>query len=43
MDVPIESVYSSVVSLLGLHTVIFLAEINDLEMWVTDVHNAFTP
>ena len=40
-DTPVESVYSSVVSLKGLRLVIFLAELNDLEVWSTDIGNAY--
>ena len=36
-DVPLESVYSSVVSLRGLRTTIFLAELNQMELWCTDM------
>ena len=41
MDVPIESVYSGVVSLQGLQILMFLAELNGLETWATDVGNAY--
>ena len=40
-DVPLESVYSSVVSLRGLRTTIFLAELNQMELWCTDIGNAY--
>ena len=36
-----ESVYSSVVSLRGVRIVIFLAELNGLKIWQTDVGNAY--
>jgi hypothetical protein len=39
--VPLDGVYSSVVSLRGIRTVAFLAEHNDLELWATDVGNAY--
>ena len=39
--VPLESVYSGVVSLRGFRLVLFLAELNDLELWATDVGNAY--
>ena len=39
-DDPIERVYSSVVSLGSLRLVIFLAELNQLELWGADVGNA---
>jgi hypothetical protein len=40
-DTPIESVYSGVVSLQGVRIVTFLAELNELELWGTDVGNAY--
>ena len=40
-DDPIESVYSSVVSLRSLRLVIFLAELNQLDLWGADVGNAY--
>ena len=40
-DVPMESVYSGVVSLRGFRLVIFLAELNGLEVWATDIGNAY--
>jgi Reverse transcriptase (RNA-dependent DNA polymerase) len=40
-DAPIESIYSGVVSLRGLRTLIFIGELNGLEIWVTDVGNAY--
>ena len=39
--IPVEGVYSSVVSLRGLRIVLFLAENNGLYIWVTDVGNAY--
>ena len=38
---PTSSVYSGVVSLQGIRLVTFLAELNDLELWGTDVGNAY--
>lgn len=38
---PTESVYSGVVSLQGVRLVTFLAELNDMELWGTDVGNAY--
>ena len=38
---PIDSVYSGVVSLQGIRLVTFLAELNDLELWNTDIGNAY--
>ena len=40
-DVPEDSVYSSVVSLRGLHILLFLAELNGLTVWGTDIGNAY--
>jgi hypothetical protein len=39
--VPFESVYSGVVSLRGFRLVLFLAELNKLELWATDIGNAY--
>ena len=39
-DVPDDSVYSSVVSLRGLRILLFLAELNGLVVWGTDIGNA---
>ena len=40
-DVPLESVYSGVVSLRGFRLVLFIGELNNLELWSTDVGNAY--
>ena len=40
-ETPIDSVYSSVVSLRGLKICLFIAELNQLEAWSTDVGNAY--
>jgi hypothetical protein len=40
-EIPTNSVYSGVVSLKSLRTVIFLAELNGLESWATDIGNAY--
>ena len=40
-DTPIDSVYSSVVSLRGIRMMTFLAELNDQEVWCTDIGNAY--
>jgi Reverse transcriptase (RNA-dependent DNA polymerase) len=40
-DTPIDSVYSSVVSLRGIRIFAFLAKLNGLETWSTDVGNAY--
>ena len=41
LDIPLESVYSGVVSLQGFRLVLFLAELNGLELWATDIGNAY--
>ena len=38
---PVDSTYSGVVSLQGIRLVTFLAELNDLELWGTDIGNAY--
>lgn len=40
-DPPLESVYSGVVSLRGIRMIVFLSELNNLEVWQTDIGNAF--
>jgi Reverse transcriptase (RNA-dependent DNA polymerase) len=40
-DAPLESVYSGVVSIRGFRIIMFLAELNHLEFWATDVGNAY--
>jgi Reverse transcriptase (RNA-dependent DNA polymerase) len=40
-EINTESVYSGVVSLRGIRLVIFLAELNQLELWGADVGNAY--
>jgi len=40
-DVPLESVYSGVVTLRGFRLVLFLGELNSLATWSTDVGNAY--
>jgi Reverse transcriptase (RNA-dependent DNA polymerase) len=40
-DTPLESVYSGVVSLRGFRIVLFLAELNHLEIWATGIGNAY--
>jgi Reverse transcriptase (RNA-dependent DNA polymerase) len=40
-DIPLDSVYSSVVSLRGLRIMIFLAELYELEVWSMDIRNAY--
>src|SRR5574339_943080 len=40
-DIPNEIVYSSVVSLRGLRMMLFLGELNEIEVWGTDIGNAY--
>ena len=40
-DAPLSSVYSGVVSLNALRIAMFLAELNELEIWATDIGNAY--
>ena len=40
-EIPLDSVYSGVVSLRGLRIVIFLSELNGLALWATDIGNAY--
>ena len=40
-DVPVDSVYSGVVSIRGLKLMIFLSELNGLDLWATDIGNAY--
>ena len=40
-DTPIDSVYSSVVSLRGVRLIAFIAEHNGLDLWSTDIGNAY--
>ena len=40
-DEPVEDIYSGVVSLRSLRLTIFLAELNDLELWGADAGNAY--
>ena len=41
MVTPLESVYSGIVSLRSLRIVVFLAELNQLELWGADIGNAY--
>ena len=41
MDPPLDSVYSGVVSLRSLRLVIFLAELNGLQLYAADIGNAY--
>ena len=38
---PVESIYSGVVSLRSLRMVVFISQVNDLEIWGADVGNAY--
>ena len=40
-DIPSDSTYSGVVSLRGFRMVVFLAELNHLETWATDIASAY--
>ena len=40
-DTPIDSVYSSVISLRGIRMLTFIAELNDLDLWCTDIGNTY--
>jgi len=40
-EIPLDSVYSVVVSLRGIRLLMFLAELNDLDLWTTDIGNAY--
>ena len=40
-DTPMDSIYSGVVSIPGIRLVTFIAELNGLELWATDIGNAY--
>jgi hypothetical protein len=40
-DIPLESVYSGVISIHGLRIITFLSELNGLDLWATDIGNAY--
>ena len=40
-DIPIDSIYSGVVSLQGLWMVTFLSKLNNFELWATNIGNAY--
>ena len=40
-DIPVDSVYSGVVSLRGFRLLVFLAELNGMEVWSTDISSAY--
>jgi hypothetical protein len=40
-DIPLESMYSGVVSLRGLRIITFLSELNGLDLWATNIGNAY--
>ena len=40
-EIPLDHVYSGAVSLRGLRMMIFLVELNQLDMWATDISNIY--
>jgi hypothetical protein len=40
-DIPVDSAYSGVVSIRGLRMMLFLAELYGLDVWATDIGNAY--
>jgi hypothetical protein len=40
-DIPLDSVYSDVVMLREFRLILFLAELNELQLWASDIVNAF--
>jgi hypothetical protein len=40
-DIPLDSVYSGVMSLRGFRLILFLAELNNLQQWATDMGNSY--
>ena len=40
-EVPVESMYSGVISLRGIRLMIFLAELNQMDAWDTDISSAY--
>jgi hypothetical protein len=40
-DIPLDSVYSGVVSLQGFRLILFLVELNKLQLWATDISIAY--
>ena len=40
-EVPLDSVYSGVVSLCRICLLVFLAKLNNLDIWATDIGNAY--
>jgi hypothetical protein len=40
-DIPLECLYSSVIFLRGLWIITFLFELNGLDLWATDISNAY--
>ena len=40
-DTPVDSIYSGVVSIPGILLVTFIAELNGLELWATNIGNAY--
>ena len=40
-DIPVDSVYSGVVSLRGFRLIVFLAELNSMQIWSTDISSTY--
>ena len=40
-ELPLDNVYSGVLSLRGFRTMIFLTELNQLDTWATDIGNVY--
>ena len=40
-DIPVDSVYSGVVSLRGIRLILFLAELNQIPIWGADIGNTY--
>jgi hypothetical protein len=40
-NIPVESVYSEVISLCGLRMVTFLAELNGMDLWAADIGKTY--
>ena len=40
-DIPVESVYFGVISICGIQILAFLADLNTIETWATDIGNAY--
>jgi len=40
-EVPLDRIYSGIVSLSELHLLVFLIELNGLDVWATEIGNAY--